>query len=111
MKNELILENVVLADRFFLRLKGLMGKSKIEDSDGLLIRPCNSVHTFFMKFNLDIAFVDENFMVVEVYRDLAPNKLSKIYKKSKFVIEGKAGSLSKLNKGDEIKIVKKVWLI
>jgi uncharacterized protein len=108
VENELILENVVLADRFLSRLKGLMGKSKIEDDEGLLIRPCNSIHTFFMKFNLDIAFVDENFVVLEVYRDLAPNKLSKIYKKSKFVIEGKAGSLSKLNKGEKIKIVKKV---
>ena len=107
MENEHILDNVVLADSFFSRLKGLMGRDKIEDSEGLLIKPCNSVHTFFMKFNLDIAFVDRNYMVLEISRDLAPNKLSKIYKESKFVIEGKSGSLSKLKIGEKIKIANK----
>lgn len=106
-ENEVVLENVVIADRFFSRLKGLMGKNTIEDEEGLLIRPCNSIHTFFMKFNLDIAFIDNNFMVLEIYRDLAPNKLSKIYKKSKFVIESKTGSLNKLKKGEQIQIVNK----
>lgn len=106
-ENEVVLENVVIADRFFSRLKGLMGKNTIEDEEGLLIRPCNSIHTFFMKFNLDIAFIDNNFMVLEIYRDLAPNKLSKIYKKSKFVIESKTGSLYKLKKGEQIQIVNK----
>lgn len=106
-ENEVVLENVVIADRFFSRLKGLMGKNTMEDDEGLLIRPCNSIHTFFMKFNLDIAFIDKNFMVLEIYRDLAPNKLSKIYKKSKFVIESKTGSLNKLKKGEQIQIVNK----
>lgn len=110
-ENEVVLENVVIADRFFSRLKGLMGKNTMEDDEGLLIRPCNSIHTFFMKFNLDIAFIDKNFMVLEIYRDLAPNKLSKIYKKSKFVIESKTGSLNKLKKGEQIQIVNKDWLI
>lgn len=103
--DELILENVLLADRFFFRLKGLMGKDKLEDDEGLLIRPCNSIHTFFMKFNLDVAFIDESFEVLEIYRDLAPNKLSKIYKDSKFVLEAKPGSLSNVNIGDKLKIV------
>lgn len=110
-ENEVVLENVVIADSFFSRLKGLMGKNTIKDDEGLLIRPCNSIHTFFMKFNLDIAFIDKNFIVLEIYRDLAPNKLSKIYKKSKFVIESKTGSLYKLKKGEQIQIVNKDWLI
>lgn len=106
-ENEVVLENVVIADSFFSRLKGLMGKNTIKDDEGLLIRPCNSIHSFFMKFNLDIAFIDKNFIVLEIYRDLAPNKLSKIYKKSKFVIESKTGSLNKLKKGEQIQIVNK----
>lgn len=105
--NKLILENVIIAESYFSRLKGLMGKNIIEDNEGLLMRPCNSIHTFFMKFNIDIVFIDIDFKVVDVYIDLAPWKISKIYKNAKFVIEGKVGSLSKLKKGDQIKIVKK----
>jgi hypothetical protein len=107
MENDIILENVVIADSFFSRLRGLMGKSEIDENEGLLIRPCNSVHTFFMKFNLDIVFIDKNFVILEICSDLAPNRITKIYKDSKFVIEGKKGSFSKLKKGEEIKIVKK----
>lgn len=109
--NKLILENVIIAESYFSRLKGLMGKNIIEDNEGLLMRPCNSIHTFFMKFNIDIVFIDIDFKVVDVYIDLAPWKISKIYKNAKFVIEGKVGSLSKLKKGDQIKIVKKAWQI
>ncbi len=107
-ENELILENVAIADRFLLRLKGLMGINKIEDDEGLFIRPCNSIHTYFMKFNIDIIFIDENYKVVEVYKDLAPWKISRIVNNAKFVIEGKTGSFTKIKKGDQIKIVKKV---
>lgn len=103
--DELILENVLLADRFFFRLKGLMGKDNLEDDEGLLIRPCNSIHTFFMKFNLDVAFIDKSFEILEIYRDFAPNKLSKIYKDSKFVLEARAGSFSRINIGDRLRIV------
>lgn len=108
MKNEVILENIRLADTFLKRLIGLMGKSKLNSDEGLIIRPCNSIHTFFMKFNIDVVFIDSDFKIVDIYIDLAPWKISKIYKNAKFVIEGKAGSLAKLKKGNQIKIVKKV---
>ena len=106
IENKLILENVSIADSFFSRLKGLMGKSNIDDNIGLIIRPCKSIHTFFMKFNIDVIFIDGNSKVVDVYIDLAPWRISKIYKDAKFVIEGKSGSFAKLKKGDQI-IVKK----
>ncbi len=107
LNNDTILENVYLADSYISRLKGLMGRSKIDFNEGLLIRPCNSIHTFFMKFNLDIVFIDENFKVIDIYFDLAPWKISKIYKDAKFVIEAKSGSFTKLKKGDQIKIANK----
>lgn len=107
MKDEVILENIKFADTFFNRLIGLMGKSKLNSDEGLIIRPCNSIHTFFMKFNIDVVFVDSDFIIVDVYLDLAPWKISKIYGNAEFVIEGKAGSLAKLKKGNQIKIVKK----
>ena len=110
IENKLILENVSIADSFFSRLKGLMGKSNIDDNIGLIIRPCKSIHTFFMKFNIDVIFIDGNSKVVDVYIDLAPWRISKIYKDAKFVIEGKSGSFAKLKKSDQI-IVKKAWLI
>ena len=57
--------NVVLADRaesalsFPRRLVGLLGRSELGDGEGLWIAPCNSIHTWFMRFAIDAAFVDE----------------------------------------------------
>lgn len=104
--NKVILKNVSIADNFFSRFKGLMGKSNIDDNIGLMIIPCNSIHTFFMKFNIDVIFIDLNSKVVDVYIDLAPWKISKIYKDAKFVIEGKSGTFAKLKKGDQIIVIK-----
>lgn len=113
MNNVPVVKRVAIADTFLMRLKGLLGKSELNEDEGLIIQPCNSIHTFFMKFNLDIAFVDENYMILEIYRNLSPNKFSKIHKDSKFVIEARAGVLSVLKKGDRINIdiVNKAWQI
>ena len=106
-EDKTVLENVIIADTFYLRLKGLMGKKTLNEQQGLLIKPCNSIHTFFMKMNIDIAFLDKENTIVALYKDMRPWKISKIHINSNFVIEGNSGSLSELKIGDKIKIVNK----
>ena len=106
-ENKILLEDVLIADSFYFRFKGLMGKKTLDKKEGLLIKPCNSIHTFFMKMNIDVAFLDNDNIVVAIYKDMRPWKISKIYTNSNFVIEGNAGSLSELKIGDKIKIVNK----
>ena len=48
----------VIAENYWLRLKGWMFKPSVAAGDALWIHPCNSIHTFFMRFSIDAVFVD-----------------------------------------------------
>ena len=67
---------IIIAKSFFKRLFGLMGKKEIDF--GMLFPKCNSIHTFFMKENIDIIGLDENNEVIYKYENLPKNKIIKI---------------------------------
>lgn len=100
--NQLISSNVEMANTYFKRLKGLMFKRSIPSDFSLIITPCNSIHMFFMRFPLDILFVNKENQVVGVSSRIKPWRLSKIYFKAHYVIEMNAGTIERLNisKGD-----------
>lgn len=101
--NEVILENAKVADTFISRFFGLMGKKDLPEDAGLIIKPCNSVHCFFMRFPIDVIFVDSDDRIVHVMPAMKPGKISPIVRKAKYVIESNAHILSKkLQVGDEI---------
>jgi uncharacterized membrane protein (UPF0127 family) len=60
----LVARQVTVADRFGPRLVGLMGRAKLAPEEGLWLIPCNSVHMFFMRTPLDIAYLDRQLRVV-----------------------------------------------
>ena len=68
--------NIIIAKSFWKRLFGFMGKTNIDY--GLLFPRCNSIHTFFMKENIDIIGLDENNEVIYKYVNLSKNKIIKI---------------------------------
>jgi uncharacterized membrane protein (UPF0127 family) len=99
-KNNFLLGEVRVATSFKDRLIGLMFSHT--DQGGLLIRPCNSIHTFFMNYSLDVAFLDSKYRVIKVIRNLSPCRITPIYFKAKMVLEMKAGSMPHLELGDEL---------
>ena len=60
------------AATFFSRLRGLLGRRGLGEGEGLLIRPTSSIHTFFMSFALDVAFLDGDGCVVKLVPGLRP---------------------------------------
>ena len=64
---------------FFKKLFGLMNKKNI--SYGIRINNCNSIHTFFMKENIDIIGLDKNNIVIYKYENLGKNRIIKINNK------------------------------
>ena len=64
-------KDVYVAESFFERFKGLMFTPK-EKSFNLLIKNCNSIHTCFMKFNIDVFCLDKDFKVVKKYINVRP---------------------------------------
>jgi hypothetical protein len=57
------------------RRRGLLGRNSLED-EALVIAPCNAVHTFFMKFSIDVIFVDRQGTVTRVARAVAPWRIT-----------------------------------
>lgn len=75
-KNQIVSTHIEVAETFFERAKGLLGREGLKDSQGLWIHQCKSIHTFFMKFNIDVLYVDKNLKVTRVHRNIVPWRLS-----------------------------------
>jgi uncharacterized membrane protein (UPF0127 family) len=102
-KNIYLGKRIKTADSFWDRLIGLMFSSDMFGFDGLLIKPCNSIHTFFMEYNLDVAFLDKDLKIVKIIRNLKPWRITGLYLKANQVLELKAGALdSKIVEGDQV---------
>ena len=69
------------AKDFKTRLLGLMGKKNI--SYGILFPDCKSIHTFFMKEEIDVLGINEENQVIFIYRNVPKNKIVKVNKKTK----------------------------
>ena len=91
--------NIIIAKSFFKRLIGLMGKKDI--NYGMFFPKCNSIHTFFMKENIDIVGLDENNEVIYKYENLPKNKVIKINydRKKTSILELPANSTAKIRIG------------
>ena len=80
---------------FWRRLRGLMFRAALPSGTGLLIAPCQSVHTLHMRFPIDVIFLDKSWCVVGLERNLAPWRFSRVYRYSWFVLECPAGSIDR----------------
>jgi uncharacterized membrane protein (UPF0127 family) len=58
------------------RKKGLLGRDRLEPGGGLVIAPCGGVHTFFMRFPIDVVFVARDGRVVKVRPAVKPWRLA-----------------------------------
>ena len=96
-KNTILAEDVLIANTFFKRIKGLLGEKVFLSNQAIILDPCNSVHTFFMRFAIDILFVDKNYRVVKTLPKFTPNRISCIYWHASRVIELPVGRLSLTN--------------
>lgn len=64
-----------VAEGFFPRLLGLMFRRDLQAGEGLLITCCNAIHTCFMRFPIDVAFLDRDGAVVRIVRNIKPWRL------------------------------------
>ncbi len=67
---------IIIANNFYKRLTGLIGKKNIDF--GMLFPKCNSIHTYFMKENIDVIGLNINNEVIYKYENLNKNRVIRI---------------------------------
>jgi uncharacterized protein len=67
-----VCEQLLVAARPVRRMRGLLGRRSLSGSEGILLRPAGSIHTFFMRFAIDAVFLDRDLVVVGIERELRP---------------------------------------
>jgi uncharacterized protein len=87
-------DRVGVADRWWLRLRGLWGRSSLPTGEGLLLSPCRAVHMMGMKFPLDIVFLDSADRVVATYERLAPGRRTRFHRAARSALELPAGTIA-----------------
>lgn len=102
----MLADRVKIASTFITRLIGLLDRAYLNVGEGLVISPSNSIHMFFMRFAIDVLFLDKKGRVVAILRSFKPWKLSRIYFNAYSVIELPAGVIDKTDtrEGDLIEI-------
>lgn len=89
----LIASEVEYATTFWTRYKGLMlrKQSDFPKEKALLFNQCNSIHMFFMRFPIDVIYLDRDFNVVKIVRNIKPWQVDFGHPKAYYTIELNAG--------------------
>ena len=98
-----VVAQLTIADGFWSRLAGLQFRRPLASDAGLLLVPCNSVHTCFVRFPVDVVFLDGNGSVLAVRPSLRPWRLAWGPRKTHAVLEMLAGSAA-LQPGEKLRL-------
>ncbi len=98
----MIVQRAVIADSYWSRFRGLMGRRTLGEDEGLLIEPCSSIHTMFMRFTIDVIFLDKERRIIKIAT--VPPLRAAIGRGSRAVLEVPAGSAerNRLEVGDAL---------
>jgi uncharacterized membrane protein (UPF0127 family) len=87
---------VMLADSLFSRARGLLARQEPERADGLLLRPCLSVHTAFMRYPIDVVYLNADGSIVKIVNELRPWRVSWGGRRARQALELRARRASEL---------------
>lgn len=82
------------ADTFWKRFWGLLLHKKLPTYEGMLLTPCRSIHTFFMRFTIDVLYLDHSMRVVAAYPQVKPWRLLTGSREGRHVLEMSPGILA-----------------
>jgi uncharacterized protein len=99
----IVCERCTVADSPLTRLRGLLGRDRLEPGEGLLLRPASAVHTYFMRFSIDVVFLDRALVVLGISDGVDPWRAAS-RRGAKAVLELPAGESSRrgLAVGDQL---------
>lgn len=96
VRDDEVLASLEIADGRRERTRGLLGREGIEGA--IYLTPCRSVHTFGMRFPIDVAFVDADLVVARIVQ-MRPGRITRPCWRARGAIEAEAGSFASWNLG------------
>jgi hypothetical protein len=90
-----IADDVRVADTHWTRFWGLQFTRTLPQGQGLWIKPCRQVHMFWMRYPIDVVFLDDTHRVVGLTADLRPWRISPLVKAATSVLELPAGTIAR----------------
>lgn len=92
----LVAERLRPAHTHWTRLRGLLGTDSLPPGDGLWLKPCRQVHMFWMRYAIDVVFLDGQHRVLHTVSDLGPGRISPKVARAESVLELPAGTIARL---------------
>jgi uncharacterized membrane protein (UPF0127 family) len=98
---------ITIADTFLTRLIGLAGRKRLDAGCGLLIRPSSGIHTVGMRFPIDVVALDRKLVVLKLWQQMAPLRMTGISLRTRCVLELPAGQIEqcRMEVGDQLEFV------
>ena len=88
-----VVDRLHVATTIWSRFVGLQFRRSLPTAEGMLIAPCSSIHTMFVRFALDVFFLSKEGTVTDVRRDVRPWRVALPKQKSHAVLETTAGAI------------------
>ncbi len=104
--SEGIIQKAKIADNFFSRLFGLMFRKNMAENEALIFYHAASIHTFFMRFSIDLVFLDKENKIIKISKALKPWRVSFCLKSSITIeLPPHKASQNSLKEGDILEII------
>jgi len=104
---EPVIKKLKIANTWISRLFGLLPESYLGREDGLWLLPCTSIHTVGMRFSIDVIFLDKNFKIMKLKKNLKPFRFCLSFRNTYSVLELSSGVIDScnLNCGDSLRVL------
>ena len=100
----MVAERLRSADSVAARMRGLLGRRRIQMGEGLLLDPCRQVHTFGMRYPIDVVFCGRDGLVTHIVRGMRPRRVSAFRWRARYAIELAAGAAAGVSVGDVLRV-------
>ena len=103
--NRIVAQTILTAFDSESRRKGLLGRDSLEDGSALIIAPCQAIHTFSMRFAIDVLFVSKDGRVLRVRSNVRPGRVAAAFR-AFAVVELPVGAIERsgTRKGDQLQV-------
>ena len=100
-QKKVLARKVRYCNHFLSRLKGLLGTRVLNEDEACWLVPCNMVHTFGMRYPIDIVFLNQKNEVVSMIQNLKPNRFSPLVPGAHSALEFASG-VQQLKLGEQL---------